>query len=178
MRARRVPAVAAGCALAIAVAVLTAPAEASAERTFSYDTPVLETSPWPAMRRDRRNTGSSPLRARYHPGTHPWRFRTGKGIFSTPVLDGAEDPACLLYTLSGADRSEVSVQASVPAAGWERREVPIERVSDERFLFRLHPERELADDLFTFEHHFSQQVQIDLLACWKGVPPSPRRVPW
>jgi CRP-like cAMP-binding protein len=108
------------------------------------------------------------------PGRRPGDEAEHPGLGSSEevavLLDGAEDPACLLYTLSGADRAEVSVQASVPAAGWERREVPIERVSDERFLFRLHPERELADDLFTFEHRFSQQVQIDLLACWKGVP--------
>ena len=86
------------------------------------------------------------------------------------LLEGAEDPACILYTLSGAGRPEVSVQVSVPAAGWERREVPIERVGDERFVFVLHPERELGDELFTFAHRFSQQVDIDLLACWKGVP--------
>jgi outer membrane protein assembly factor BamB len=39
------------------------------------------------MRRDRRNTGASPIRARYRPGAEPWRFRTGKGVFSTPVID-------------------------------------------------------------------------------------------
>src|SRR5687767_8751993 len=83
------------------------------------------------------------------------------------LLEGAEDPACVLYTLSGAGRPEVSVQVSIPAAGWERREVAIERVSDERCRFVLHPERELGDELFTFEHRFSQQVDIDLLACWK-----------
>ena len=44
MSARCVPIVAAGCALAVAIAGLTAPTGASAERTFSYDTPVLETA--------------------------------------------------------------------------------------------------------------------------------------
>jgi len=37
------------------------------------------------MRHDRRNTGQSPVVARYH-GDRPWAFRTGKGIFSTAVI--------------------------------------------------------------------------------------------
>jgi outer membrane protein assembly factor BamB len=40
------------------------------------------------MRRDRRNTARSPLRARYRRGERPWTFRTGKGVFSTPVIGG------------------------------------------------------------------------------------------
>ncbi len=66
--------------------------EAAATRSYSYDTPVLKSSPWPAMRRDRRNTGASPISARLRVGAEPWRFETGKGVFSTPVIDG-EDTA-------------------------------------------------------------------------------------
>ncbi len=55
------------------------------------DTPftaaVQSASPWPTFRRDRRNTGWSPLPAVYH-GDKPWAFATGKGIFATPVIDG------------------------------------------------------------------------------------------
>ena len=40
------------------------------------------------MRRDRRNTARSPIRARYRRGERPWAFRTGKGVFSTPVIGG------------------------------------------------------------------------------------------
>ena len=40
------------------------------------------------MRRDRRNTGSSPIRARLDRDARPWKFKTGKGVFSTPVIDG------------------------------------------------------------------------------------------
>ena len=43
-------------------------------------------SPWPLFRRDERNTGNSPLPAIYH-DDQPWSFRTGKGVFSTPVID-------------------------------------------------------------------------------------------
>jgi len=88
LSARAVAGAFAACLLVIAGA--GTPDRASAERRFSYDTPVLATSPWPAMRRDRRNTGASPIRARNRPGARPWRFRTGKGIFSTPVLDGSD----------------------------------------------------------------------------------------
>jgi outer membrane protein assembly factor BamB len=38
------------------------------------------------MRHDARNTGSTTLPGKYRPGDRPWKFRTGKGIFSTPVI--------------------------------------------------------------------------------------------
>jgi outer membrane protein assembly factor BamB len=85
-QAHAVAAAAALGALAVLLA-LSVPPEASAKRTYSYDTPVQRSSPWPSMRRDRRNTGAAPIRARYRKGDMPWRFRTGKGVFSTPVID-------------------------------------------------------------------------------------------
>src|SRR5579862_3206787 len=42
-------------------------------------------SPGPQMRHDLHNTGYSPIVARYH-GDRPWFFRTGRGLFSTPVV--------------------------------------------------------------------------------------------
>lgn len=39
------------------------------------------------MRHDPRNTGRSAIVARYD-GDRPWTFRTGRGIFSTPVIGG------------------------------------------------------------------------------------------
>jgi len=54
---------------------------------FSYDVPVQAKSPWPEMRRDSRNTASSPVRDRYL-GGRPWAFATKRGIFSTPVIGG------------------------------------------------------------------------------------------
>jgi outer membrane protein assembly factor BamB len=53
---------------------------------YGYEVPVQPASPWPLFRRDRRNSGSSPLVAAYN-GDDPWSFTTGKGIFSTPVVD-------------------------------------------------------------------------------------------
>jgi outer membrane protein assembly factor BamB len=55
-------------------------------RPYGYEVPVQENSPWPLFRRDHRNTANSPLPAIYT-GDQPWSFRTGKGIFSTPVID-------------------------------------------------------------------------------------------
>jgi len=47
---------------------------------------TLAGSPWPTFRHDTRNSGFSPIRAVYA-GDKPWMFQTGKGIFSTPVID-------------------------------------------------------------------------------------------
>jgi outer membrane protein assembly factor BamB len=68
-------------------AVLAPGASAVRAGAFSYDVPVQPRSPWPEMRRDSRNTGASPIRARYR-GDRPWSFRTARGIFSTPVIGG------------------------------------------------------------------------------------------
>jgi outer membrane protein assembly factor BamB len=77
-------------ALSLAAALVAAPSPATAQPDatgrFAYDIPVPPRSPWPEMRRDRRNTGWSPIRARYRPGERPWHLQTGKGIFSTPVI--------------------------------------------------------------------------------------------
>lgn len=51
-----------------------------------YDVPVQPESPWPTFRRDSRNSARSTLPAVYA-GDQPWFFQTGKGIFSTPVID-------------------------------------------------------------------------------------------
>ena len=72
-------------ATAAAAEVTVAAPEPSNPREFSYDVPVLAGSPWPEMRRDSRNTAESPIRGRYR-GDRPWSCRTGRGIFSTPVI--------------------------------------------------------------------------------------------
>jgi len=59
---------------------------AAASQPYGYDVPVQPDSPWPTFRRDRRNTGASPLLASYN-GEQPWMFQTGKGLFTTPVID-------------------------------------------------------------------------------------------
>ena len=48
--------------------------------------PTEPGSPWPSMRHDLQNSGSSPLRGLPRAGERPWSFVTGKGIFSTPVI--------------------------------------------------------------------------------------------
>ena len=46
---------------------------------------VDPSSPWPTMRHDLRNTGASALPGK-DPGTEPWSFQTGRGIFATSVI--------------------------------------------------------------------------------------------
>ena len=72
---------------AAAVAVLLALVCADRASAYSYDVPVQAKSPWPEMRRDSRNTASSPIHGRYR-GGRPWAFATKRGIFSTPVIGG------------------------------------------------------------------------------------------
>ena len=70
----------------VALAASGAPAQSAA----APDVPTEKGAPWPSMRHDRFNTGRSPIRARYHPGDRPWAYTTGKGVFSTPIVDSDE----------------------------------------------------------------------------------------
>jgi len=54
---------------------------------YEYVTPLDPESPWPKFRRDEVQNGRSPVRP-VDSGRPPWAFPTGKGIFSTPVIDG------------------------------------------------------------------------------------------
>ena len=75
-------------ALLSALALAALPAGGSAGAVdYHYGTPVQQSSPWPTMRHDMRNTAASPIAGVYR-GDRPWAFRTGKGIFSTPVIGG------------------------------------------------------------------------------------------
>ncbi len=65
---------------------------------FDTGAPYQPGSPWPIFRRTLRNTGSSPILAEYR-GDRPWFFQTGKGLFSTPIIDASG----VIYTGS-ADR--------------------------------------------------------------------------
>jgi outer membrane protein assembly factor BamB len=74
-------------AAVLALAATAAPQASAA----TPDVPTANGAPWPSMRHDRFNTGRSPIRARYHPGDRPWAFTTGKGVFSTPIVDRDEN---------------------------------------------------------------------------------------
>jgi len=54
---------------------------------FGYDVPLDPASPWPKFRADARQTGRSAVRPA-RAGARPWTFATGKGVFSSPVIDG------------------------------------------------------------------------------------------
>jgi outer membrane protein assembly factor BamB len=88
----RAVAVRLGAAFLIAGTIVPSAATGVARAAaFSPITVPLDTaSPWPEMRHDRLNSGRSTIVARYG-GDDPWAFRTGRGIFSTPVIgsDGA-----------------------------------------------------------------------------------------
>ncbi len=116
------------------------------------------------------------------PGHRPGHEAAHPGLGSSEEVavilgDGGEDSACILYTLPGAGQPGVTVEATLslhgpdePLPGWDRREIVPERIGDERFVFVLHPARELGDELFTFEQRYSRQVDVRLQACWQGVP--------
>ncbi|MDH3202119.1 MAG: PQQ-binding-like beta-propeller repeat protein [Myxococcales bacterium] len=53
---------------------------------FEYAVPMDPMSPWPKFRRNAMQNGRSPVKP-IDTGADVWEFQTGKGIFSTPVID-------------------------------------------------------------------------------------------
>jgi len=65
--------------------------ESSTKRQqFEYAVPMDPESPWPKFRRTAMQTGRSPVLP-IDSGADPWVFPTGRGIFSTAVIDGDDN---------------------------------------------------------------------------------------
>ncbi|HWQ06775.1 MAG TPA: PQQ-binding-like beta-propeller repeat protein [Feifaniaceae bacterium] len=58
-----------------------------ADGTFSYSLPLDPSSPWAKFRANALNNGRSPVAPAENDALAPWSYRTGKGIFSSPVVD-------------------------------------------------------------------------------------------
>ncbi len=80
-----------GSLLVLAATSLGCSEDAAPPRTqieeFEYAVPMDTASPWPKFRRTALQTGRSPVLP-IDTGVDPWVFPTGKGIFSTAVIDG------------------------------------------------------------------------------------------
>ena len=61
--------------------------KADTSTTFIYDLPVDRKSPWPKFRCNSLQNGRTPVLPRMN-DLKPWKVATGKGIFSSPVVDG------------------------------------------------------------------------------------------
>ena len=60
----------------------------SADGKYEYNIPLDPSSPWPKFRANELQNGRSPVMPVMN-DLMPWSYRTGKGIFSSPVVDGA-----------------------------------------------------------------------------------------
>ena len=65
----------------------TGPDTAVAEGRFGYGIPLDPESPWPKFRANALQNGRSPVPSLADDTVQPWEYRTGKGIFSSPVAD-------------------------------------------------------------------------------------------
>ena len=59
----------------------------SANGTFTYNIPLDPTSPWAKFRANELQNGRSPVMPAVDETLVPWSYRTGKGVFSSPVID-------------------------------------------------------------------------------------------
>ena len=59
----------------------------TAEGGFDYGIPLDPMSPWAKFRANALNNGRCAVAPLYIKDSVPWSYRTGKGIFSSPVVD-------------------------------------------------------------------------------------------
>jgi len=88
----------------------------------TYAVPLEPGSPWPKFRRDAAQTGASPL-VLTDDGRARRAFQTGKGIFSSPVIDaagnvyvGSADRVFYALDAAGAERWRVSTGEIIDSA--------------------------------------------------------------
>jgi outer membrane protein assembly factor BamB len=60
-----------------------------ADGDYAYAVPLDPESPWPKFRANAVQSGRSPVAPRVDPARRPWEFRTGRGVFASPVVDAA-----------------------------------------------------------------------------------------
>ncbi|MEW6525206.1 MAG: PQQ-binding-like beta-propeller repeat protein [Spirochaetota bacterium] len=63
------------------------PEKLSPKNKGYYDIPLDPKSPWPKFRANSLQNGRSAVKPTYTHTLRPWVFKTGKGIFSSPVVD-------------------------------------------------------------------------------------------
>ncbi len=61
----------------------------NADGTYDYNIPLDPYSPWAKFRANELNNGRSPVEPAVDDTLVPWSYRTGKGVFSSPVIDEA-----------------------------------------------------------------------------------------
>ncbi len=61
----------------------------SADGTYEYGVPLDPQSPWAKFRANALNNGRSPVEPVANETLMPWSYQTGKGVFSSPVVDAA-----------------------------------------------------------------------------------------
>ncbi len=112
---------------------------------FAYHSPLQSGSPWPIYRRTTRNSASSPLCADFQ-GDSPWFFQTGKGIFSTPIIDaqgviyvGSADHNFYAINSDGREKWRFRTGEMIDSAGALPADVPgtVLVPSGDGYLYRL-----------------------------------------
>lgn len=131
---------------AAAVPAAAVPHAAAAPITF----PPRASAPWPSMRHDRHNTGRSTIVGAYR-GGRPWSFRTGRGLFITPIVagDGAvyfgsADHNFYALNPSGALRWKFTTGNIIDAAGAlspSQRSVTIGSADENLYQLSTNPRR-------------------------------------
>ena len=124
---------------------------------YGYEVPVQAASPWPLFRRDHRNSGRSPIKAAYH-GDKPWVFATGKGVFSSPVIDasgviyiGSADKNFYAINPDGSEKWHAATGEIIDSAAALHADNAISFISGDGLMYHLRTDAPADRTLWTFD---------------------------
>lgn len=130
---------------------------------FSYDIPLDPKSPWPKFRANCLQNGRSPVKPQASQG-RPWKYSTGKGIFSSPVIDGqgniyigSGDHHFYSLTKQGRLRWKFRTQEIIDSAALLDNKGHVYFGSGDGHVYAL--ERDSGKEIWRFEAHSPKQLQ-------------------
>lgn len=145
---------------------------------FVYDVPLDPASPWPKFRADARQTGRSAVRP-VRSDLRPWTFATGKGVFSSPVIDaegtayiGSADHAFYAIRADGSLKWKFLTGEIIDSSALLDDKGRVYVPSGDAHLYAL--DRETGREVWKFRAHTPEQVEalhdIDLynVDWWEG----------
>lgn len=138
---------------------------------FTYNVPVSPSSPWPMMRRTAENDALSEVDTTNSSDTSsPWRFKTGKGIFSSPVIGsdqsilvGSADQFFYSINPNGTKKWAFKTHEIIDSAAAVTNHGTVVVPSADGHLYSLHESDGSLDWSFR-AHHAKVTGEIDIIA--------------
>ena len=132
--------------------------------TYAYHVPLDPESPWPKFRANSLGNGRSTVNPIINPSAIPWSFQTGKGIFSSPVVDsegtiyiGSADQMFYAIYKNGTVKWTVETEEIIDSSALLDDEGRVIFGSGDTHVYSV--DRETGEILWTFKAHTVEEAE-------------------